>query len=179
MASLTQWTWVWVDSRSWWWTGRSGVLRFMGSRRVRHDWATELNWLYYVLELYHYCYYTQFARSQLWVNSSQCLWQYYMHAKSLQLCPTLCDPVDCRLLCPWRFSRQEYWSGLPYSPSGDLPDPGVEPVSPMAPALQADSLPLSHRGGPVTILDLFISKQLFLNSNTLYAYLFFIIQFAT
>ena len=44
MASLTQWTWVWVDSGSWWWTGRPGVLWFMGSQRVRHDWATELNW---------------------------------------------------------------------------------------------------------------------------------------
>ena len=44
MASPTQWTWVWVNSRSWWWTGRPGVLRFMGSQRVGHDWATELNW---------------------------------------------------------------------------------------------------------------------------------------
>ena len=44
MASLTQWTWVWVDSRSWWWTGRSSVLQFMGSQRVGHDWVTELNW---------------------------------------------------------------------------------------------------------------------------------------
>ena len=43
MASPTQWTWVWVDSGSWWWTGRPGVLRFMGSQRVGHDWATELN----------------------------------------------------------------------------------------------------------------------------------------
>ena len=44
MASLTRWTRVWVNSRSWWWTGRPGVLRFMGSQRVRHDsdW-TELN----------------------------------------------------------------------------------------------------------------------------------------
>ena len=41
---LTRWTWVWVNSGSWWWTGRPGVLRFMGSQRVRHDWATELNW---------------------------------------------------------------------------------------------------------------------------------------
>ena len=45
MASLTQWTWVWVDPRNWWWTGRPGVLRFMGSQRVRHDWATELGWI--------------------------------------------------------------------------------------------------------------------------------------
>ena len=44
MASLTRWTWVWVNSGSWWWTGRPGVLRFMGSQRVGHDWATELNW---------------------------------------------------------------------------------------------------------------------------------------
>ena len=44
MASPTQWTWVWVNSRSWWWTGRPGILQFMGSQRVRHDWATELNW---------------------------------------------------------------------------------------------------------------------------------------
>ena len=44
MASPTQWTWVWVDSRSCWWTGRPGVLRFMGLQRVKHDWVTELNW---------------------------------------------------------------------------------------------------------------------------------------
>ena len=44
MASLTWWTWVWVNSGSWWWTGRPGVLWFMGSQRVRHDWETELNW---------------------------------------------------------------------------------------------------------------------------------------
>ena len=41
MASLTPWTWVWVDSRSWWWTERPGMLWFMGLQRVRHDWATE------------------------------------------------------------------------------------------------------------------------------------------
>ena len=40
MASPTQWTWVWVNSRSWWWTGRPGVLKSMGSQRVGHDWAT-------------------------------------------------------------------------------------------------------------------------------------------
>ena len=43
MASLTQWMWVWVNSGSWWWTARPGVLRFMGLQRVGHDWATELN----------------------------------------------------------------------------------------------------------------------------------------
>ena len=44
MASLTQWTWIWVNSGSWRWTGRPGVLRFMGLQRVGHDWVTELNW---------------------------------------------------------------------------------------------------------------------------------------
>ena len=53
MASLTQWTWVWVNSRNWWWTGRLGVLRFMGWQRVVHDWATELNWTECSLSLLH------------------------------------------------------------------------------------------------------------------------------
>ena len=44
MASPAQWTWVWVDSGSWWWTGRPGMLWFMGSQRVWHNWVTELNW---------------------------------------------------------------------------------------------------------------------------------------
>ena len=44
MASPTPWTWVLVSSGSWWWTGRPGMLHSMGSQRVGHDWATELNW---------------------------------------------------------------------------------------------------------------------------------------
>ena len=51
-----------------------------------------------------------------------------------QLCPTLCDPI--RLLCPWDFLRQEYWSGLPFSSPGDLPDSQIKSSSPI---LQADS----------------------------------------
>ena len=47
------------------------------------------------------------------------------------------------------FSRQEYWSGLPWSPPGDLPDPGIEPMSLMPPALQAGSLPLAPHGKPI------------------------------
>ena len=60
MASLTQWTWVSVNSGSWWWTGRPGVLRFMGSQRVGHDWATDLIWsdiyIYRYIFIYRYCY---------------------------------------------------------------------------------------------------------------------------
>ena len=44
MASPSQWPWVWVSSRNWWWTGKAGMLQSMESQRVRHDWVTELNW---------------------------------------------------------------------------------------------------------------------------------------
>ena len=44
MASLTKWTGGWASSRSWWWTGRPGLLQSVGLQRVGHDWATELNW---------------------------------------------------------------------------------------------------------------------------------------
>ena len=47
MASPTQYTWIWVNSGSWWWTGRPCVLQSMGMHRVGHDWATELNWQCY------------------------------------------------------------------------------------------------------------------------------------
>ena len=47
------------------------------------------------------------------------------------------------------FSRQDYWSGLPFPPPGNLPNPGNEPASPESPALQANSLVLSHLGSPV------------------------------
>ena len=77
MASPTRWTWVWVNSGSWWWTGRPGMLRFIESQRVRHDWATELNWtklldlLCYVREILRIlrgvvCYAAMRNRYRLW-----------------------------------------------------------------------------------------------------------------
>ena len=65
----------------------------------------------------------------------------------LQLHSTLCNPMDCSPQAPLSlgFFRQEYWGRLPCPSPGDLPDPGIKRVSPLAPALQADSLPLSHR----------------------------------
>ena len=60
--------------------------------------------------------------------------------------------VACQAPLSMGFSRQEYWSGLPYPPPRDLPDPGIKPTSPAVPALQADSLPLSHQGSPTSIL---------------------------
>ena len=69
MTSPTLWTWVWVDSRSWWWTERPGVLRFMGSQRVGHEWATELNWNLktWILHNSHF----DFKVCMVWVWESQ------------------------------------------------------------------------------------------------------------
>ena len=64
-----------------------------------------------------------------------------------QSCPTLCDPVDCSPpgSSVHGFSRQEYWSGLPFPSPGDLPNPGIEPRSP---ALRADALTSEPPGKP-------------------------------
>ena len=68
MALPTQWTWVWVNSRSWWWTGRPGMLQSVGSQRVRHDWATELN-----------CYCVKFEKWNMENGYGQIfLWSYEM-----------------------------------------------------------------------------------------------------
>ena len=79
---------------------------------------------------------------------------HFMHvcAKSLQLCPILCSPVDCSppALLSMGFSRQEYWSGLPFPPPGDLPDPGVKPMSCLL-YWQAGSLPLVPLGSRIAI----------------------------
>ena len=67
-----------------------------------------------------------------WFSTSQVL---CLHAKSHQSCPTLCNPMACQSLLSMGLSRQEYWSGWPCPPLGDLPDPGIEPTSFMSPAL--------------------------------------------
>ena len=58
------------------------------------------------------------------------------------------------------FSQQEYWIGFPFPPPGDLPDPGIEPMSPTSPALQVDSLPLIHWGSPNIIYACVHAKSL-------------------
>ena len=76
-----------------------------------------------------------------------CVIEYCMHPKVLQVFAT---PWTVAHQTPLSvgFSRQECWSGLPCPPPGDLPDPGIKAVSPSTPALQVDSLPLSHEGSP-------------------------------
>ena len=105
------------------WTEEPGGLQIM--QRVGHDWATSLSLSPFIEHLY--------------VRSCVC-------GLVTQLCPTLCNPIDCSppgSSVYIGFSRQECWSGLPFSSPGDLPNPGIEPRSS---ALQADSLPSEHQG---------------------------------
>ena len=67
-ASLTRWMWVQVNSRSWWWTERPGVLQFMGSQRVGHDWVTELNWC-----SFYACFWRVFIINGYWILSNDFL----------------------------------------------------------------------------------------------------------
>ena len=73
-----------------------------------------------------------------------------MSAKSLQLCLTLCDPVDCSPQAPLSmgFSRQEYWSGLPCPPPGDPPDTEIEAESLMSPVLTGGFFTTEPHGKP-------------------------------
>ena len=117
MASLTRWTWVWVNSGSWWWTGRPGVLQFMGSQRVGHDWATELMLqIPYLLngvndipesmallwELINTGTNKTCGKHSInmgWTSAYLDDWEFgitiYLREKFAQLCPTLCDPMNC------------------------------------------------------------------------------------
>ena len=72
--------------------------------------------------------------------------------KLLQSCTTFGDPMGCQAPLSMGFSRQEYWSGLPFPHPGDLPKPGIKPVSLAAPALQVDSLPLAPPKKPLCLM---------------------------
>ena len=104
MTSPIQWTWVWVNSGSWWGTGRPGVLQSMGLQRVRHDWATELNdWLNWDIIMIT-CVHAMLLHF-VWLFGA--IWT-----------------EACQAPLSMRLTRQEYWSGLPCPPSGNLLDPG-------------------------------------------------------
>ena len=105
MASLTQWTWVWVDSGSWWWRGRPGVVRFMGSQRVGHDWMSELN---LIETLIGWLNLLKFNGIKVKIEISDCgqgekNWQSMVRQNSrvsdklFESCLTLWEPMDCSL----------------------------------------------------------------------------------
>ena len=84
-------------------------------------------------------------------------------AKSLYLCPTLCNPMDYSL--PGSSVYQEYWSGLPYPPPGDLPDPGIKPASLRSPALIGRFLTTGPPGKPflsIGFINMFRPNLLFM-----------------
>ena len=95
-----------------------------------------------------------------WTAVSECNEHPYTYSFNSCICvrsvmSNSLQPYDCSPpgFSSMEFSRQEYCStGLPFPPPGDLPNPGIELVSPMSPALQADSLPLSHWGSPIYTL---------------------------
>ena len=74
------------------------------------------------------------------------------------------------------FSRHEYWSGLPFPSSGALPDPGIEPIFPVPPAFQADSLPLNHLGSPIKVNFEFSGVFLFVCFCFLFCFVFSIFK---
>ena len=122
-----RWTWVWVNSRSWWWTGWPGVLQFMGSQRVGHDWVTDMIWSDAIL---------LFTASDLASVTSHIhnwvLFLLWLHPFLLSgvISPLIsssilgtCQPGESIFHCPiffclfllfMGFSRQEYWSSLPF-----------------------------------------------------------------
>jgi len=116
MASLTQWTWVWASCRSWWRTGKPGVLQSRGLQRVGHEWATKLKEQtfgglvnvceFQTLHLGNVMNYNFLLASLRELNKVekndivQCLvhYEYSVQFSSVtQSFPTLCDPLDCTL----------------------------------------------------------------------------------
>ena len=92
MESLTRWTWVWVNSGSWWWTGRHGMLRFMGSQRVGRNWVSELNWKEKALPMPLGTGITEQLSPKK--PSHILFWLYINSVQSLSPVQ-LCDPMDC------------------------------------------------------------------------------------
>ena len=133
----------------WWWTGRPGVLWFMESQRVRHNWATDLIWYVYAYLLF-FGFPSHYVTMEHWIElpvlyNRLSLVIYFLWLLSLSCVQPFCHVMDCTSQAPLSmgFSRQGYWRGLPFPSSGDLPSPGIRSTSL---ALQADSLPLNHWG---------------------------------
>ena len=123
MASLTQWTWVWVTSGSWWWTERSGVLQSMRLQRVGHDWAAELNWIDHrcmglfwsflsSVDLYFYfcastiLFWRRYLCVIIWSQGTWFLQFYFSFSRLLWLFGIFCVSIQilkCFTLVLWKF----------------------------------------------------------------------------
>jgi len=128
MVSLTRLTWVWVNSGSWWWTGRPGMLQFMGSQRVRQDWATELNeWEDYSI---YFGEGVEISRNWATPWSFDVPWNYHGASGCVFSLLTedqglikvnlsaILDPFDsnCFMLCPWGMSFFQKFCPAPFPP---------------------------------------------------------------
>ena len=137
MALPIQWTWVSVNSGSWWWTGRPGMLQFMGFQRVGHAWATELNWteqllkfffqIFIIMESLKFSVFFTLWLCEIWRNSRYFraeLWVFIghiedmvkgklnMHGQLLSSVWFLYFHGLCQAPLSIKFSRQDYWKGL-------------------------------------------------------------------
>ena len=113
MASLTQWTWVWVSSRSWWWTGKPGVLQSMGLQEVGHEWMTELNWTELSTELDCFCLKGPFGSS--FIQGRQHLFRgltdsYNPDGNVSGMTQTPMSPAITESVC-WAVSSLSLWGG--------------------------------------------------------------------
>ena len=124
MASPTRWTWAWVNSRSWWWTGRPGMLQSMGSQRVGYYWASKLN------------------RSELKKSTNKCLHLAFLYicccCSATKSCPILCDPMDCSMPGFPVLHHLPEFAQIYVHWVGDAIQPSCPLLSPSPPALWAD-----------------------------------------
>ena len=107
MASPTQWTWVWINSGSRWWTGRPGMLQSMGSQRVRHNWVTKLNWTSFTSHIAPLPPYSIYYK---WILESK------FKGRRISLYLWRCVKASVKLkmkvaIQSMEFSRPEYWNG--------------------------------------------------------------------
>ena len=116
MASPTQWTWVWVNSGSWWWTGRPGMLQSMGSQWTGHDWATELNFSEGIDSVFLYILHTH-THTQ---NIPQCLFQNVFN-KNDNTCYKSTQKARTKMILWIQFTERlpSHWSSNSIKSSGN------------------------------------------------------------
>ena len=150
MASLTRWTRVWVNSVSWWWTGRPGVLRFMGSQRVGHDWATELNWtdVWDNLITWPKGYKGMLFWLQFDQREQSLAWKFVITQNWSESHAVMSNSLRPDGLCsPWNSPDQNTGVGSPSLLQGIFPAQGL---SPGLPHCRRILYQLSHQGSPIT-----------------------------